>query len=88
MSDAWLSASETIASSLVNSDSKTPPFASKHDEKRIVASVPRKRLTASSSCTWRSWVPQMKRTEAMPKPRSSSADLAASMICGWSARPR
>lgn len=33
-------------------------------------------------------VPQMKRTEAMPKPCVSSASLAAWMMSGWSARPR
>jgi hypothetical protein len=38
-----------------------------------VSSVPRKRVRASSSCLWSSWVPQMNRTEASPKPHSSSA---------------
>jgi hypothetical protein len=38
MIDAWLSASETTASSSPRSASKTPPFASKQEEKRIVSS--------------------------------------------------
>ena len=37
---------------------------------------------------WMSWVPQMKRTEAMPKPRSSRLSLAAWMTSGSPARPR
>ncbi len=38
MIDAWLSSSLMIASSAPKSTSNTPPFASKHDEKRIVSS--------------------------------------------------
>ena len=34
----------------------------------MVSSVPRKALMRASSSLWISWVPQMKRTEAMPKP--------------------
>ena len=41
MIDAWLSASEMTASSSPSSASKRPPFASKHELKRIVSSVPR-----------------------------------------------
>ena len=38
MIDAWFSSSEMIASSGPKSTSKTPPLASKHDEKRMVSS--------------------------------------------------
>ena len=41
MIDAWLSWSEMTASRSSSSASKTPPFASKHEPKRIVSSVPR-----------------------------------------------
>ncbi len=88
MREAWFSASEMIASSLPNSGSKTAPFASKQEENRIVSSVPRKADSACSSSRWRSWVPQMKRTEAMPKPRSSRARLAEATSRSSSARPR
>ena len=53
-----------------------------------MASVPKKAAIFASSCLCRSWVPQMKRTEAMPKPWLSSASLAAAITSGWSARPR
>ena len=43
-----------------------PPFASKHDGNKIVSSDPRKSLSRSSSSRCTSWVPQMKRTEAIP----------------------
>ena len=66
MIEAWFSSSETMASSAVNSVSNTPPFASKHDEKRMVASVPRNCDTRRSSSRCCSWVPQMKRTLAIP----------------------
>ena len=33
-------------------------------------------------------VPQMKRTDAMPKPYSAIAAWAAAMISGWLASPR
>lgn len=88
MIDAWFSSSETIASSGPNSVSKTPPFASKQDEYRMVASVPRNRDTRRSSSRCCSCVPQMKRTLAIPYPQSSSAAFAASRRAGWSARPR
>ena len=88
MIEAWFSASEMTASSGPKSDSKTPPLASKQLENRMVSSVPRNFDTRSSRARCRSWVPQMKRTLAMPKPRSSMASLAAAMISGWSARPR
>src|SRR5258705_279456 len=35
-----------------------------------------------------SWVPQMNRTEANPKPRWSRIFFAAAITSGWSARPR
>src|ERR1035438_8936645 len=51
MSEAWLSSSEMIASCSPNNVSKTPPLASKHEEYKIVASVPRKAESlVSSSC--------------------------------------
>jgi hypothetical protein len=40
------------------------------------------------SCVWISWVPQMNRTDASPKPQRSSASCAAASTVGWSARPR
>ena len=88
MSEAWLSSSEMIASRSSKSTSKTPPLASKHEEYRIVSSVPKKSDSARSRRVCWVWVPQMKRTDAMPKPHSSSAALAAAMTSGWSARPR
>ena len=66
MIDAWLSSSEMIASSGPSSTSNRPPFASKHDEYRMVASVPRNADTRCSRSTCRSCVPQMNRTLAMP----------------------
>ena len=66
MIDAWLSSSEMIASSGPKSTSKTPPFASKHDEKRIVSSYPRNSDTRRSSSRCSSCVPQMNRTLASP----------------------
>ena len=88
MMEAWFRASEMMASSGPKSDSNTPPLASKQLENRMVSSVPRNFDTRASSSRCRSWVPQMNRTLAMPKPRSSMADLAAAMMSGWSARPR
>jgi hypothetical protein len=66
MIDAWFSWSEITASRSSRSASKTPPFASKHDEKRIVSSVPRNAESRSSSSRWSDCVPQMNRTEAIP----------------------
>ena len=66
MIEAWFSSSLMTASSLPSSVSKRPPFASKHDEYRIVSSVPRNSDSRRSSSLWTSWVPQMKRTLAMP----------------------
>jgi hypothetical protein len=63
-------------------------LASKQDEKRIVASVPRKSDNRLSSSRWVSWVPQMNRTEAMPKPWLSRAPLAAAISSSWFASPR
>ena len=88
MSEAWLSSSEMIASCSPNSVSKTPPLASKHEEYRIVASVPRKAESLASSSACKVCVPQMKRTLAMPKPHSCRAFEAAEMTVGWLARPR
>ena len=88
MIDAWLSASEMIASFSSSSGSNRPPLASKQAAYRIVSWVPKNPAMVFSSCLCRSWVPQMKRTEAMPKPCESSASLAAAMMSGWSARPR
>ena len=88
MIEAWFSSSEMTASRSSNSVSNTPPLASKQDENRIVASVPRNsEIRCSSSVCW-VWVPQMNRTLAMPKPQSSSAAWAAATTSGWSARPR
>ena len=88
MIEAWLSASEMTASSGPSSASNRPPLASKHELKRIVSSVPRNADSRSSSSLWSVCVPQMKRTDAMPKPQRSSASRAASITAGWSARPR
>ncbi len=85
---AWFNASEITASSAFSSTSNSPALASKHDGNRIVASVPRNWLIRSSSSRCSSWVPQMKRTEAIPKPHLSSASCAAWTIRGWSASPR
>ena len=79
---------DTIASSGPNRTSNTPPLASKQDEYRIVSSVPRKSDRAASSCLCSTWVPQMNRTLAIPKPHSRSAAAAASSTCGLSASPR
>ena len=49
MSEAWLSSSEITASSAPNSVSNTPPLASKQEEYRIVASVPRNSDSRASS---------------------------------------
>ena len=65
-----------------------PPFASKQAAKRIASSLPSQRAMRSSSRRCSVCAPQMKRTEAMPKPNSSSASRAAAMTSGWSARPR
>ena len=52
------------------------------------ASVPRNSLILCSSEVCSVWVPQMKRTDAMPKPHSSSAFFEASMTPASLARPR
>ncbi len=88
MIDAWFSSSETIASSAPKRTSNTPPLASKHELYRIVASVPRKEDSRSSSSVCWVWVPQMKRTDAIPKPHVSRACLLARTTSGWSAKPR
>ena len=66
MIDAWLSASEITQSCSPRIVSNSPPLASKHDEYRIVSSVPRNSLRAVSSAVCTVWVPQMKRTDAIP----------------------
>jgi len=66
MIDAWLSASEITASCSSRIVSNSPVLASKHDEYRIVSSVPRNVEILASSSLWTSWVPQMNRTDAMP----------------------
>ena len=66
MIEAWLSWSEITASRSSRSASNTPPLASKHDENRIVSSVPRKADSRSSSWRWSDCVPQMNRTDAIP----------------------
>ena len=88
MSEAWLRASETTASSSPSSASNTPPLASKQEPKRIDASNPKKRASRASSSRCRSCVPQMKRTEESPYPRASSARRAPSSTAGWEERPR
>ena len=66
MIEAWLRASETMASCSPSSASKTPPLASKQEEKRMASAKPRKAERRRSSSRCRSWVPQMKRTEERP----------------------
>ena len=44
--------------------------------------MPRKSASRRSSSLWISVVPQMKRTEAIPKPHRSSACWAAAIIAG------
>ena len=66
MIEAWLSSSEMTASSGPSSVSKRPPLASKHEQYRMVSSVPRNSASRRSSSLWISWVPQMNRTEASP----------------------
>ena len=88
MIEAWFSSSEITASRSSSSTSNTPPLASKQDENRIVASVPRNCDSRDSSSACWVCVPQMNRTLAIPKPHSSSAAWAAATTAGWSARPR
>ncbi len=88
MIEAWLRASEITASSSPSRISNTPPLASQQEEKRIASSVPRNAASRASSVRWRSWVPQMKRTEDIPKPWLSRPALAAAISAGASARPR
>ena len=79
---AWFSASEITASSGPSRVSNRPPFASKQEPYKIASSVPRKSAMRPSSSLWISAVPQMKRTEAIPKPQRSSACWAAAIIAG------
>jgi hypothetical protein len=53
-----------------------------------VSSVPRNAEIRSSSVLWMSWVPQMKRTDAIPYPWSLNAFRAASTSTSLSANPR
>ena len=69
MIDAWLRASLMTASSSLSRVSNRPPLASKHEPYRTASSNPKKRARAASSRGWTSWVPQMKRTLDIPKPR-------------------
>jgi len=66
MIDAWLSASEMMASFSSNSGSNTPPLASNAAAYKIVSSVPRKAEIACSSSLCTVCVPQMKRTDDRP----------------------
>ncbi len=85
---AWFSSSEMIASSGPSRVSNNPPLASKQDPYKITSSVPRNAASLASRSLWISAVPQMKRTEAIPKPQRSSACWAAAIMVGWSASPR
>ena len=64
--EAWTSRSAIMTSWSERIASKTPAFASRQDEKRIVSSVPRNSVRRLSSSRWMSCVPQMKRTDDMP----------------------
>ena len=88
MIEAWLSSSEMTASCSSSSTSNTPPFASKQDEYRIVASVPRNGDSRLSSSRVLGLRAADEPHAAIPKPHSSSAALAAATTAGWSARPR
>jgi len=88
MTDAWFRASERIASSLVSSVSNSPPLASKQLEYRIVSSVPMNSATFFSSTLCTSRVPQIKRTELMPKAYLSRAALAEVTRSALFDRPR
>jgi len=55
-----------MASSGPNKVSNRPPLASKQEEYKMVSSVSKKSEMLLSSCLWSCWVPQIKRTEAMP----------------------
>src|SRR5690625_5324675 len=78
--EAWFSSSEMIASSGPNSGPNTAPLASKQEENRIVASVPRNLETASSNSRCRSWVPQMKRTERSEE-HTSELQSRGHLVC-------
>ena len=88
MMEAWLSASEMTASSGPSRVSNRPALASKQLGNRMVFSIPRNSLRRASRRLWGSWVPQMNRTDDMPKPYRSSASRAASISRGWLASPR
>ncbi len=64
--EAWTRRSAIRTSFSPKSASKTPAFASRQEEKSIVASVPRNSESRRSSCRWMSCVPQMKRTDDIP----------------------
>ena len=71
-----------IASSSPSSGSNTPPLASKQAANTIASSLPRCSAMACSSSRCSVCAPQMKRTEAMPKPNASIALLAAAIDLG------
>ena len=52
------------------------------------APVPTSRAQAASSARCTVKVPQMKRTDAVPAPKRSSAALPAATTSGWLLRPR
>ena len=83
MIEAWLSASEMIASSAPSSglEQAAVGVEAGGEEDRVVLAEPAGdallELRDAASCA-----PQMKRTEAMPKPNSSSASRAAATTSG------
>ena len=82
MMDAWFSASLMTQSCSSRMVSNSPPFASKHEPYRIVSSVPRNADSRASSSLCTACVPQMNRTEAIPKPCSRTASAAAATSVG------
>ena len=85
---AWLSSSLITASSSASSVSNNPPLASKQLEYRMLSSVSRNAASAASSSLCTLCVPQMKRTDAMPKPYRARPSRAAATSRGSSASPR
>ena len=88
MIDAWLSSSEITASRSSSSTSNTPPLASKQEENRIVASVPR-------NCDRRALEFRVLGLRAADEPNAGHPEaplveggMAAATTDGWSARPR
>ena len=88
MIEAWLSSSEMTASSAPSSVSKTRGVGveARGVEDRVLGPEELAPAACSSSrCTV--CVPQMNRTDAIPKPHRSIASCAARMISGWLAEP-